>query len=188
MLLATLLTALQPAGPAPEDARLACAPRLVMTAGGPPPPIFHAQRIDRGPERRVFLSAHDCGGGDKRVERRRTGPGVADTDLEWVPVSHCPAIGAWIESTTRLRLPAPMLTHHVEPRGPRIGTTFTLDARTETGPGWVAHMRLTMLEPPDVPPNALSAWFREGERVFQACRDQGHGGSGYAPGFRRPRP
>jgi hypothetical protein len=188
MLLATLLTALQPAGPAPEDPRLACAPRIVMTAGGPPPPIFDAQRIDRGPERRVFLSAHRCGGGDMRVERRRAGAGDSERDLEWVPVSQCAAIGRWIGSTTRLRLPAPMLTHHVEPRGPRIGTTFTLDARTETGPGWVAHMRLTMFEPPSVPPNALSAWFREGERVFQACRDQGHGGAGYAGRVARPRP
>lgn len=187
MLAELLSLALQPGGPAPEDPGLACAPRIVMSAAGPPPPIFHAQRIDRSPERHVHLSAHRCRG-DVRVERRRTGAGDSERDLEWVPVSHCPAIGGWIESTTRLRLPAPMLRYHVEPRGPRIGTTFTLEARTETGPGWVAHMRLAALEPPEAPPNALSAWFRAGERVFQACRDQGHGGTGYAGRVaRRPR-
>ncbi len=187
MLAELLSLALQPSRPAPEDGP-DCAPRAVISRGGPPPPVFHAQRIEAGLDRRVVLSAHRCGSGDMRIERWWTGPDVARRNLEWVTVSQCAAIGAWFEAAGRLRLPAPMLREHIEPRGPRRGTWFTLEARTETGPGWHAPMRLSILEPPDVAPNALSAWFRDGERVFEACRDRGHGGAGYAPGFWRPRP
>lgn len=184
MMLAMLLLALQPGGEAP-DPLLACAPRQNMTAAGPPPPVFHAQRMEISPESRVLLSVHLCPGGGFRVERLRTGPGSEErAPLEWVPVSQCAAIGGWIEAATRLRLPSPMLREHQGGSGPRRGTWFTLDARTLTGPGWLGSVTLEILEPPDAPPNALSFWFREGERLFSQCRDQGHGGTGYLP-FRR---
>jgi hypothetical protein len=41
-------------------------------------------------------------------------------------------------------------------------------------------LELQILEPPGAAPSALSRWFREGEQVFKACRDQGHGGTGFA--------
>lgn len=186
MLLATLLSAAQPGGPPPAGAE-DCAPRMNMTAGGPPPPIFHAERIEAGADRGVTLSAHRCGGEDIRIERHRTEPDAAGRDLEWVPVSRCAAIGSWLEAAGRLRLPTPMLRPHRDMTGPRRGTWFTLEARFVTGPGWHAPLRLSILEPPEVPPDALSGWFRDGERVFQACRDRGHGGAGYAPGPGRPR-
>ncbi|HYD13677.1 MAG TPA: hypothetical protein VEC11_12590 [Allosphingosinicella sp.] len=186
MLLATLLTALQPAAPVPAEVH-DCAPRVNITAAGPPPPVFHAQRMEVAPERRIFLSLDVCGGGDFRVERRRAGsPEDEREPLQWVPVSQCAALGAWVQAATRLSLPAPMLREHVAPRGPIRGTWYELNARTRTGPGWLGHLTLRVLEPEGAPPNALSSWFKEGERVFQICRDQGHGGEGYAPLRRRP--
>ena len=180
MLTVAMLALMQPAAPVPEDPQLACAPRLVLTRGGPPPPVFHAERI--GPrDGRVMLSLHRCGQSDLRVERENSGGESTARELEWVPASHCPALGRWIESTTRLRLPRPMLREHVPAERPRDGTWFTLAAQTETGPGWPARLRISVLEAPGAAPDALSGWFRAGERVFQACRDQGHGGRGYAP-------
>ena len=184
MMLAALLLILQPGDDAPEDPALACAPRLVMTAAGPPPAIFYARRRQIAPERIVDLSVHRCPGGGFRVERHRTGPGdEARESMQWVPAASCPAMGGWIEAATRISLPAPMLRPHLRPSG-RPGTWFTLDARMLTGPGWLGRVALEIQEPPDAPPNALSGWFREGELVFKACRDQGHGGEGYAR--RRP--
>ena len=45
MLAVAMLALMQPAAPVPEDPRFACAPKLVLTRGGPPPPVFHAERI-----------------------------------------------------------------------------------------------------------------------------------------------
>lgn len=189
MMLAMVLLALPPGGEPPEDPRLACAPVQNMTAAGPPPPVFYARRMELAPERHVDLSVHRCPGTGFRVEQQRAGPGnEAREQMQWVPVSQCPAIGTWIEAATRLRLPAPMLREHQGGSGPRRGTWFTLDARTLTGPGWLGSVTLEILEPPDAPPNALSSWFREGERLFSQCRDQGHGGTGYLPRRRGNRP
>jgi hypothetical protein len=162
-------------------------PRLNMTAAGPPPPVFHAQRMEVSPERRVFLSLDDCGDGDFRVERRRAGtPELEREPLQWVPVSQCPALRAWGQAATRIRLPAPLVRPHVEPGGRQGGTWYELRARTRTGPGWLAHLTVRVLEPEGAPPNAISAWFRQGEQLFQRCRDEGHGGEGYAPRPGRP--
>ena len=188
MMLAALLLILQPGGEALEEPALACAPRLVMTAGGPPPAVFLARRMEIAPERHVHLSVHNCPDGGFRVERHRSGPGAeARERMQWVPAASCPALGGWIEAATRLSLPPPMLRPRAAPAGPRRGTWFQLEARTLTGPGWLGRLTLQILEPPDAPPNALSGWFREGERLFKTCRDQGHGGEGYAR-RRRDRP
>lgn len=183
MFLATLLLALPPGTPAP-DPRLACAPRLNMTAAGNPPPLISAQRMEIAPESRVSLSVDLCprGDGGYRVERSLTGPG--DTrrgELEWVPTAQCAALGEWIEAATRLSLPAPLLRPHADPPSPIRGTWFTLNTRHTVGAGSISSMELEILEPPGAAPNALSAWFRDGEQRFKTCRDQGHGGIGYAP-------
>jgi hypothetical protein len=160
MFLATLLAAAQPAAPAPAEPH-ACAPRMNMTAAGPPPPIFRAQRMEVAPEWRVFLSVDDCGADDFRVERRRSGTPAAEREpLQWMPVSQCTALGAWIQAATRLRLPAPMLRAHVAARGPYRGTWYELEARTRTGPGWLGHLAVRVLEPDGASPTALSLWFR----------------------------
>jgi hypothetical protein len=181
MLLASLLLALQPGAPAP-DPNLACAPRVNMTAAGRPPAVLDAQRMEIAPESRVYLSVHRCGEDGYRVERQLTGPGGADRgDLEWVSAAQCPAIAGWIAAAMRLDLPAPMLRPHADPPRPIRGTWFTLNARDIAGAGSVMSLELQILEPPGAAPNALSRWFREGEQVFKTCRDQGHGGTGYAP-------
>jgi hypothetical protein len=179
LLIAIMLLAAQAAAGAADDPH-DCAPVRNMTAAGPPPPVFSAQRMETAPERRVYLSVHRCGE-DLRIERRRTETGQTERDLEWVPVSQCAVLGAWVEAAARLNLPSPMLREHRPPTGPRRGTWFTLHARTLTGPGWPGSLELEILEPPAGEPSALSGWFREGERLFKACRDQGHGGVGYAP-------
>ena len=181
MFLASLLLALQlGATPAPApDPRLACAPRINMSAAGPPPPVFFAQRLEEGA--RVELSVHECRDADYRVERRITQGDRQVGSHEWVPVSQCALLGGWIEATTRLRLPAPMLTPHRTDYRPTNSTWFTLNSRLTAGSGAIMGLELQMLEPAGVPPNALSQWFRDGERLFKTCRDQGHGGSGYAP-------
>lgn len=182
MLLASLLlTAVQPAAP-PTGTAHPCAPRRNLTAGGPPPPVFTAQRIEPRPGSRIYLSVHRCPGGGHRVERRITRGEQDAGELEWVPTSQCPAIGGWIEAATRLSLPAPMLRPHRDAPDRVRGTWFTLDARHLAGAGSVGNLELHILEPPDAPPNALSAWIRGGEQIFKTCRDQGHGGAGYAPG------
>lgn len=195
MFLTLSLLALQagapPAGPA-SDSRLACAPVQNMTAAGPPPAVFHAQRMEIAPESRVSLSVHRCSrrsgdGGGYRVERQLAGPGGADRgELEWVPVSQCPLLGAWVQAATRLSLPAPMLRPHASPPSPLRGTWFTLHAGPTSGLGSIMSMEMEILEPPGAAPNALSAWVRDGEQRFKACRDQGHGGTGYAPRPGRP--
>src|SRR5690242_17145758 len=180
MFLASLLLALQPGAPAP-DPRLACAPRRNMTAAGNPPPIISAQRIETAPESRVYLSVHNCPDAGFRVERRLSGPGDSERgDLEWVPAAQCPAIARWIAAATRLDLPAPLLRPHQSPpaSGPIRGTWFTLNTRHTAGAGSISGLELEILEPPGAPPNALSAWFRDGEQRFKTCRDQGHGGTG----------
>lgn len=188
MMLATLLLALQPGGEAP-DPLLACAPRQNLTAGGRPPAVLSAQRMEIAPEARVFLSVHRCPDDSFRVERSRTGAGSEDAGpMQWVPVSQCAAIGRWIEAATRLSLPSPMLREHRTGLGTSRGTWFTLHAPILGGAGSVWNMELEILDPPGAPPNALGRWFKEGERVFQLCRDQGHGGEGYLPFRRRPRP
>jgi hypothetical protein len=188
MFLATLLLVLQPGGPAP-DPRLDCAPVRNMTAAGPPPPVFNAQRMEVAPEARVYLSVHRCPGTGFRVERHLAGPqGASRGDVEWVPVSQCAALGGWIEATTRLRLPSPMLRPHGTGASPQRGTWFTLHAPALAGVGTAWNLELEILDPPGAPLNALGAWFTDGERLFQLCRDQGHGGTGYLPrhmGIRR---
>jgi len=194
MLLTMTLLALQPtppsaATPPAPDPRLACAPVLNVTAAGPPPPVFHAQRMEVSPESRVFLSAHRCprADGGYRVERRMTRSGDGErSELEWVPVSQCALLGGWIEGATRLNLPAPMLRPHRSTSGQISGTWFVLNAHLTAGNGSIMGIELQILEPPGAAPNALSQWFRDGERLFKTCRDQGHGGTGYAPRFRRP--
>jgi len=182
MLLATLLlAAVQPAPPAP-DPLMACAPRRNLTAAGPPPPVFQVQRIEPGPGTRIHLSVHRCPGSGYRVERQITRGEQDVGDIEWVPAAACPAIGGWIAEATRLRLPAPMLIPHRDSSGPVRGTWFVLDARHLAGTGSVGNLELHILEPPGAPPNPLSAWIRDGEQRFKTCRDQGHGGAGYAPG------
>lgn len=184
MILEALLLALQPAAsaavPAP-DPRLACAPRRNMTAGGPPPPVFHAQRMEISPEVRTSLSVHRCGGGNYRVERRTTRGSDGAGDLDWVPVSQCASLGGWIQAATRLNLPAPMLRPHRDTSGQIRGTWFVLNSHLTAGNGSVMGLELQILDPPGAAPSALSGWFRDGERLFQACRDRGHGGAGYAP-------
>jgi hypothetical protein len=184
MILATLLAALQPAAAAPApDPGLACAPVRNMTAAGPPPALFGAQRMETAPRFRLWLSVHNCprGEGGYRVERRSSGANDQFGELEWVPTAQCPAILAWIEAGTRLHLPAPMLSRHRDPVRPIRGTWFTLDTGRTAGAGTIVSLELQVLEPPGVPPGPLASWFREGERLFQACRDQGHGGAGDAP-------
>lgn len=184
MMLATLLLALQPGGP-PPDPRLACAPVQNMTAAAPPPPVLHAQRMEIAPESRIYLSVHRCARDGYRVERRMTRGSQEVGDLEWVPVSQCVLLGGWIDAATRLSLPAPMLRPHRDMTGPIRGTWFTLNARHTAGAGSIMGLELEILEPPGAAPNALSQWFRDGERLFKTCRDQGQGGAGYAPLRRR---
>jgi len=191
MLLTLSLLLAQPsaqAAPAP-DPRLACQPVRNMTAAGPPPAVLHAQRMETAPESRVYLSVHRCprGDGGYRVERRLAGPGdTGRGELEWVPVSQCALLGEWVAAATRLSLPAPMLRPHAGPPSPIRGTWFTLHARLTAGAGSISSLELEILEPPGAAPNALSSWFRDGEQRFKTCRDQGHGGTGYAPRTGRP--
>lgn len=179
-LLAMQAAAAQPGMPTP-DPRLACAPVRNLTAAGPPPAVLSAERMEVAPESRVTLSVHRCRGGNYRVERRLAGSGSADrSGLEWVPAAQCPAMGGWIAAATRLSLPAPMLRPHASPASPIRGTWFTLNAGNLAGVGSIAGMELQILDPPGASPSALSAWFRDGEQRFKTCRDQGHGGTGYA--------
>lgn len=182
-------TAASAAAPSAMSApdRAPCAPVMNMTAAGPPPPVLTAQRMEVSPERRLYLSVHRCGRGTGgyRVERRLAGPrDEARGDVEWVPVAQCAALGRWVEAATRLSLPAPMLRPHRNDGGPVRGTWFTLHASSAAGVGSVSSLELQILEPPGAAPNQLSAWVGDGERLFQTCRDQGHGGTGYAPRIR----
>lgn len=178
MMLATLLLALQPGAPAP-DPRLACAPRRNLTAAGPRPPVLYAQRLEQASQARTDLSVHLCPDGSFRVQRLVSARDTqAPRSMDWVPVSQCAAIGRWIQAATRLRLPAPLLRPHRARGG---GTWFTFHARTISGPSQTGNIELEILDPPGAAPSALSGWFVEGERVFQACRDRGHGGAGYLP-------
>ena len=186
MFLTTLLLAAQPAAPAAfgSPMRPFCAPAQNLSAAGPPPPVFQAQRMEIAPESRIYLSVQDCPrpGGGYRVERRLSRGDRDVGDLEWVPVAQCPALGAWVQAATRLQLPAPMLRPRQDNAGPARGTWFTLNAHRTAGAGSISGLELQILEPPGATPNALSAWFRAGEQVFRTCRDQGRGGTGYLPG------
>ena len=68
--------------------------------------------------------------------------------------------------------------------GPVSGTWFTLHANQIAASGRTGNMELEILHPPGAAESALSRWFREGERVFQACRARGHGGEGFQPPVR----
>ncbi|HTU12872.1 MAG TPA: hypothetical protein VMG08_18420 [Allosphingosinicella sp.] len=180
MMLATLLLALQPAGAAPEP-RLACQPRVNLTAGGRPPAVLSAQRLAVGTQARIDLSVHRCPDGGFRVERRLSGRDQRERrEMDWLPAAQCPAIGRWLEAATRLRLPSPMLRPHGELSGGAGGTWYTLTGRTRTGAGFHGRIELEILDPPGAAPNVLGSWFDEGARLFQACRDRGHGGEGWA--------
>jgi len=181
MMLAMMLLALQPGDAAP-DGRLACAPVENRTRAGPPPPILHAQRMVASSDARFSLSVHRCPGGGFRVQRHRPrgGPETAGT-LDWVPVAQCAALGPWIQSATRLSLPAPMLTAHRNPAGPYSGTWYSLHGLQIAGPGRSGNLELEILDPSGVPPSPLGGWFEAGERTFQACRDRGAGGEGLQP-------
>jgi hypothetical protein len=179
----SLLLALQPAAP---DPRLACAPRINMTARGNPPPLVSAHRQEFGSPSVVDLSVHLCARDSYRVERRMTRGSDQVGEVEWVPVSDCPGLRDWIGAAGRLSLPAPLLRPH---RNPAAGTggasRFSLSTHFTAGAGAISSMELQILEPGGVGPNALSQWFRDGEQHFKTCRDQGRGGTGYAP-MRRP--
>ena len=185
MILTMLLLAAQPEGAPPAEPH-ACAPRQWIRAGAPPPAVLSARRIEIGTGAEVALAVHRCGGEGFRVERHREGRnGPAASGLDWIPVAQCPALGRWYEAAGRLRLPAPMLTAYRSPPTYR-GTWFTLRAPGIPARGRTGNVELEILHPPGAGPSVLSAWFGEGERLFQICRDRGNGGEGRLPW--RPRP
>lgn len=178
MMFTAMALALQPAAVAPDD-RLTCAPRRVVTAAGPPPPVFVAQRIVAGSQRRMTLSVHRCRGAEGyRIELDRDIPNGPREEKQWVPTAQCAALGEWMTAATRLRLPSPMLRPLRSPGGG--GIWYTLNADTLTGSGRQGLVEIEALDAPGAAPNALGLWFQSGEQAFQACRDQGHGGEGYA--------
>jgi hypothetical protein len=179
MMLMAMALAMQPAAVAPDD-RLTCAPRQIVTAAGPPPAVFVAQRIAAGSQRRMTLSVHRCRGAEGyRIELDRDIPNGPSEEKQWVPTARCAALGEWMAAATRLRLPAPMLRPLREIGPPRAGIWYTLDANTLTGSGRHGAVEIEALDPPGAAPNALGLWFQSGEQAFRACRDQGHGGEGY---------
>ena len=181
MIAIALLLALQPGAVAPGEAD-DCAPRRVLTRGGPPPPLVHARRVPAGPGENVYLSVHRCRSGGLRVERFRDDEeegAASDEALEWVPIASCPALGPWFEAVAALRLPSPMLRPHALRRGPYRGTWFTLAGRARAGSGQATQFEITTLDPPGAEPNAVSGWMLAGERLFQQCRDRGQGGQGW---------
>lgn len=178
MLAAAMALSIQPGAPGPDDP-LTCAPRRVISAAGPPPPVFVAERIAAASRARLSLSVHRCPGGGFRVQRYGDSSDGNVRDQQWVPVAPCPALGGWIEAATRLQLPSPMLRPLRDVTSPRAGTWYRVDANTLTGAGWLGAVEIEALDAPGAPPNALGDWFRSGERLFQACRDQGHGGEGF---------
>lgn len=182
-----LLLALQAGGAAP-DAVHPCAPRRTLSAGGPPPPVFSAARVESVPEGRVDLAVERCPGGGYRVVRHIEGTRAGSIEQpEWVPVGECPALAGWIDAVGRLRLPAPMLTPYRNPTGRNRGTWFTLHARVVPASGRAGNLEMSILHPPGSEQSVLSRWIGEGERQFQSCRDRRIGGAGFAP-FRRRLP
>lgn len=173
--------AAQPGAVAPERDPRACAPVVNRTAAGRRPPMLRAMRDEREPQQAVELSVHRCWRevGGYRVERRRLGARYEErAPLDWVPAAQCPALGRWIDAVTRLRLPMTSLHEQFRAASERRGTRYSLHGLTLSSFGHMNSLEIDFVDPPGAPPNALSGWIAEGERIFQSCRDRGHGGEG----------